>query len=153
MKVLCEYAQGNNNGQIICMAGVKTQPCKYQRYCTQKCEWQNTGAFSTCERRNKMARNKSIPVLTNEDNMENLEVKAVEEIKNDTTNVAEVAVEGAVADVKEIIEETKNESKNLLRGKVVSLGSTGVAVKHLGNNYFVEGVKANIGDWIDFEPK
>lgn len=152
MKLLCEYAQGNGNGQITCMVGDKPQPCKFQRYCTQKCEWQNTGAFSTCERRKKMARTKNNAALIDEVEA----IETVEEIQNDATDNAEVAVGEAVADVKETIEEVKGEEiqpKNLLRGKVVSLGSTGVAVKHLGNSYFVKGVKANIGDWIDFEPK
>ena len=56
----CEYAGRNEFGRIICTVddSKDSQLCIFQRYCTKACEWQNSKAFSTCERRREMAKNR-----------------------------------------------------------------------------------------------
>ena len=54
----CEYAGRNEFGRLICTVddSKDSQLCIFQRYCTKACEWQNSKAFSTCERRKNMSK-------------------------------------------------------------------------------------------------
>lgn len=140
MKILCEFAQGNNNAStILCMAGNKCQPCTKQRYCTQACEWQNTNAFSTCERRKiNMAKMKDI--------QEHKFDKPILEEQNDI-------VESTEQEVKETVKDIPPKAKDTVKVNVIAVSDVGAVISYKNSNYFIKGVKAKVGDWIDFEPK
>ena len=95
----CEYASINEFGRLICTVDESkdSQLCIFQRYCTKACEWQNSKAFSTCERRKDMAKNKNRAIKIENEQVENVREKAYIETKLDDfkedDNVEEVKVE------------------------------------------------------------
>lgn len=72
----CEYAKINNFGKLICTVG-ENQLCSFQRYCSRASEWQNSKAFSTCERRFNVGNKKKFVDLI--DTKEEIKEKAIEE--------------------------------------------------------------------------
>ena len=67
----CEYAENNTYGKIICTVG-ENRLCIFQRYCSKASEWQNSKAFSTCERRRDMAKNKNRAIKIENEQVENV---------------------------------------------------------------------------------
>lgn len=54
--MLCSNAQQENGrGRIMCGVDGKAphRLCPYQKYCHQKCAWENSPAMTSCERRLK----------------------------------------------------------------------------------------------------
>lgn len=57
--MLCSNAQQENGGRIMCRVDGKDphRLCPYQKYCHQKCAWENSPAMTSCERRLRNGRN------------------------------------------------------------------------------------------------
>ena len=151
----CEYAGRNEFGRIICTVddSKDSQLCIFQRYCTKACEWQNSKAFSTCERRKDMAKNKNRAIKIENEQVENVREKAYietklddfkEEVKVEEDNVEEVKVEN----IKDTTE--KKEKKRI--GTVISVSKFSITVKdENGNGYkLFNHPEAKYGDIIEF---
>ena len=146
----CEYASINNFGRIICTVddSKDSQLCIFQRYCTKACEWQNSKAFSTCERRKDMAKNKNRAIKIENEQVENVREKAYIEIKLDDfkedDNVEEVKVEN--------IEDTIEKKEKKRTGTVILVSKLSVIVEdENGNGYTLfNHPEAKYGDIIEF---
>lgn len=99
----CEYAKINNFGKLICTVG-ENQLCSFQRYCSRASEWQNSKAFSTCERRfNVGNKKKSIDLI---DTKEEIKIKAIIEEHFENVQKEEIKEENIIESVdKSLIEE------------------------------------------------
>ena len=146
----CEYAGRNEFGRIICTVddSKDSQLCIFQRYCTKACEWQNSKAFSTCERRRDMAKNKNRAIKIENEQVENVREKAYIETKLDDfkedDNVEEVKVEN--------IEDTTEKKEKKRTGTVILVSKLSVIVEdENGNGYTLfNHPEAKYGDIIEF---
>ena len=146
----CEYAGRNEFGRIICTVddSKDSQLCIFQRYCTKACEWQNSKAFSTCERRKDMAKNKNRAIKIENEQVENVREKAYIETKLDDfkedDNVEEVKVEN--------IEDTTEKKEKKRTGTVILVSKLSVIVEdENGNGYTLfNHPEAKYGDIIEF---
>ena len=146
----CEYASINEFGRLICTVddSKDSQLCIFQRYCTKACEWQNSKAFSTCERRKDMAKNKNRAIKIENEQVENVREKAYIETKLDDfkeeDNVEEVKVEN--------IEDTTEKKEKKRTGTVISVSKISIIVKdENGNGYTLfNHPEAKYGDIIEF---
>ena len=151
----CEYAGRNEFGRIICTVddSKDSQLCIFQRYCTKACEWQNSKAFSTCERRREMAKNKSKAIKVENEQVENVREKAYIETKLDDfkedDNVEEVKVEEVKV---ENIEDTTEKKEKKRTGTVILVSKLSVIVEdENGNGYTLfNHPEAKYGDIIEF---
>ena len=166
MNILCNFAQGDaKTGRIYCMAGDPQNPqlCSFQRYCTQKSEWQNTSNYDKCRKRGqKMARKITFPL--NEDKAEMLEESKVGLNKEVAKN--EEAVVEAPKDQKLATEKKNDEPviepkvinvvrKKAVEGKVLAVTDSGVIahIPSMHQELFLDGfTDKKVGDWIEFEP-
>ena len=141
----CEYAGRNEFGRIICTVddSKDSQLCIFQRYCTKACEWQNSKAFSTCERRKDMAKNKNRAIKIENEQVENVREKAYIETKLDDFK-EEVKVEN--------IEDTTEKKEKKRIGTVISVSKFSITVKdENGNGYkLFNHPEAKYGDIIEF---
>ena len=146
----CEYAGRNEFGRIICTVddSKDSQLCIFQRYCTKACEWQNSKAFSTCERRKDMAKNKNRAIKIENEQVENVREKAYIETKLDDfkeeDNVEEVKVEN--------IEDTTEKKEKKRTGTVILVSKLSIIVEdENGNGYTLfNHPEAKYGDVIEF---
>ena len=146
----CEYASINEFGRLICTVDESkdSQLCIFQRYCTKACEWQNSKAFSTCERRKDMAKNKNRAIKIENEQVENVREKAYIETKLDDfkeeDNVEEVKVEN--------IENTTEKKEKKRTGTVILVSKLSVIVEdENGNGYTLfNHPEAKYGDIIEF---
>ena len=146
----CEYASINEFGRLICTVddSKDSQLCIFQRYCTKACEWQNSKAFSTCERRKDMAKNKNRAIKIENEQVENVREKAYIETKLDDfkedDNVEEVKVEN--------IEDTTEKKEKKRTGTVILVSELSVVVEdENGNGYTLfNHPEAKYGDVIEF---
>ena len=146
----CEYASINEFGRLICTVddSKDSQLCIFQRYCTKACEWQNSKAFSTCERRKDMAKNKNRAIKIENEQVENVREKAYIETKLDDfkkeDNVEEVKVEN--------IEDTTEKKEKKRTGTVILVSKLSVIVEdENGNGYTLfNHPDAKYGDIIEF---
>ena len=146
----CEYASINEFGRLICTVDESkdSQLCIFQRYCTKACEWQNSKAFSTCERRKDMAKNKNRAIKIENEQVENVREKAYIETKLDDfkeeDNVEEVKVEN--------IEDTTEKKEKKRTGTVILVSKLSVIVEdENGNGYTLfNHPEAKYGDIIEF---
>ena len=146
----CEYASINEFGRLICTVddSKDSQLCIFQRYCTKACEWQNSKAFSTCERRKDMAKNKNRAIKIENEQVENVREKAYIETKLDDfkedNNVEEVKVEN--------IEDTTEKKEKKRTGTVILVSKLSVIVEdENGNGYTLfNHPEAKYGDVIEF---
>ena len=146
----CEYAGRNEFGRIICTVddSKDSQLCIFQRYCTKACEWQNSKAFSTCERRKDMAKNKNRAIKIENEQVENVREKAYIETKLDDfkedDNVEEVKVEN--------IEDTTEKKEKKRTGTVILVSKLSIIVEdENGNGYTLfNHPEAKYGDIIEF---
>ena len=157
----CEYAENNTYGKIICTVG-ENRLCIFQRYCSKASEWQNSKAFSTCERRRDMAKNKNRAIKIENEQVENVRAKAyieTEQVNDDTEEKVELvenilAIEKPlVIEEKEIIEKPvviKKEKKRT--GTVVCVSKLSAVVKdENGNGYTIyDRPDVKCGDIIEF---
>ena len=157
----CEYAENNTYGKIICTVG-ENRLCIFQRYCSKASEWQNSKAFSTCERRRDMAKNKNRAIKIENEQVENVRAKAyieTEQINDDTEEKVEL-VENTLSiekpltiEEKEIIEKPvviKKEKKRT--GTVICVSKLSVVVKdENGKGYTIyDRPDVKCGDIIEF---
>ena len=146
----CEYASINEFGRLICTVddSKDSQLCIFQRYCTKACEWQNSKAFSTCERRKDMAKNKNRAIKIENEQVENVREKAYIETKLDDfkeeDNVKEVKVEN--------MEDTTEKKEKKRTGTVILVSKLSVIVEdENGNGYTLfNHPEAKYGDIIEF---
>ena len=146
----CEYASINEFGRLICTVddSKDSQLCIFQRYCTKACEWQNSKAFSTCERRKDMAKNKNRAIKIENEQVENVREKAYIETKLDDfkeeDNVEEVKVEN--------IKDTTEKKEKKRTGTVILVSKLSVIVEdENGNGYTLfNHPEAKYGDVIEF---
>ena len=146
----CEYASINEFGRLICTVDESkdSQLCIFQRYCTKACEWQNSKAFSTCERRKDMAKNKNRAIKIENEQVENVREKAYIETKLDDfkeeDNVEEVKVEN--------IEDTTEKKEKKKTGTVILVSKLSIIVEdENGNGYTLfNHPEAKYGDVIEF---
>ena len=157
----CEYAKTNDFGKIICTVG-ENRLCIFQRYCSKASEWQNSKAFSTCERRRDMAKNKNRAIKIENEQVENVRAKAYIETEQVNNNIEEKVelVENTLAiekpliiEEKEIIEKPvviKKEKKRT--GTVICVSKLSVVVKdENGKGYTIyDRPDAKCGDIIEF---
>lgn len=163
----CEYAENNTYGKIICTVG-ENRLCIFQRYCSKASEWQNSKAFSTCERRRDMAKNKNRAIKIENEQVENVRAKAYIETEQVNNNIEEKVelVENTLAiekpliiEEKEIIENPviiekpvviKKEKKRT--GTVICVSKLSVVVKdENGKGYTIyDRPDAKCGDIIEF---
>ena len=157
----CEYAKTNDFGKIICTVG-ENRLCIFQRYCSKASEWQNSKAFSTCERRRDMAKNKNRAIKIENEQVENVRAKAyieTEQVNDDTEEKVELvenilAIEKPlVIEEKEIIEKPvviKKEKKRT--GTVICVSKLSVVVKdENGKGYTIyDRPDVKCGDIIEF---
>ena len=152
MKILCEKANGNKDKRIICTAN-NNSLCKFQRYCTVKHEWQNTTAFSTCERRledmakrkNKVEFDESIhEVLPEEtiDTQDNAFEKYEKAQDSDVDMINEKEQDNKVEEVVEVKE--KKDEKDEKVEVVKTNKRTGTVLFYLGNETVVATSSGNI---------
>ena len=146
----CEYASINEFGRLICTVDESkdSQLCIFQRYCTKACEWQNSKAFSTCERRKDMDKNKDRAIKIENEQVENVREKAYIETKLDDfkedDNVEEVKVEN--------IEDTTEKKEKKRTGTVILVSKLSIIVEdENGNGYTLfNHPEAKYGDIIEF---
>ena len=152
----CEYAGRNEFGRIICTVddSKDSQLCIFQRYCTKACEWQNSKAFSTCERRREMAKNKSKAIKVENEQVENVRANAYKEdimadIRKDNNidknKVDKIELKKEIGTVP-----VKKEKKRT--GTVISVSKISIIVKdENGNGYTLfNHPDAKSGDIIEF---
>lgn len=157
----CEYAKTNDFGKIICTVG-ENRLCIFQRYCSKASEWQNSKAFSTCERRRDMAKNKNRAIKIENEQVENVGAKAyieTEQVNDDIEEKVEL-VENTLSiekpliiEEKEIIEKPvviKKEKKRT--GTVICVSKLSVVVKdENGKGYTIyDRPDVKCGDIIEF---
>ena len=157
----CEYAENNTYGKIICTVG-ENRLCIFQRYCSKASEWQNSKAFSTCERRRDMAKNKNRAIKIENEQVENVRAKAyikTEQVNDDIEKKVEL-VENTLSiekpltiEEKEIIEKPvviKKEKKRT--GTVICVSKLSVVVKdENGKGYTIyDRPDVKCGDIIEF---
>ena len=157
----CEYAENNTYGKIICTVG-ENRLCIFQRYCSKASEWQNSKAFSTCERRRDMAKNKNRAIKIENEQVENVRAKAyieTEQVNDDIEEKVEL-VENTLSiekpliiEEKEIIEKPvaiKKEKKRT--GTVICVSKLSVVVKdENGKGYTIyDRPDVKCGDIIEF---
>lgn len=148
----CEYAERNNYGKIICTVD-ENRLCSFQRYCSKENEWQNSKAFSTCERRlgmSKSNKNKKDSILV-EDNKKVVEKVNVEDLNiNEVDNIQFVNIEEN--DVKNNINEVKEDVIKKRKGKVILTSSVSIIVVDEENHGFTlyNRPNAKVGDIIEF---
>ena len=157
----CEYAKTNDFGKIICTVG-ENRLCIFQRYCSKASEWQNSKAFSTCERRRDMAKNKNRAIKIENEQVENVRAKAyikTEQVNDDIEKKVEL-VENTLSiekpltiEEKEIIEKPvviKKEKKRT--GTVICVSKLSVVVKdENGKGYTIyDRPDVKCGDIIEF---
>lgn len=157
----CEYAENNTYGKIICTVG-ENRLCIFQRYCSKASEWQNSKAFSTCERRRDMAKNKNRAIKIENEQVENVRAKAyieTEQVNDDIEEKVEL-VENTLSiekpliiEEKEIIEKPvviKKEKKRT--GTVICVSKLSVVVKdENGKGYTIyDRPDVKYGDIIEF---
>ena len=157
----CEYAKTNDFGKIICTVG-ETRLCIFQRYCSKASEWQNSKAFSTCERRRDMAKNKNRAIKIENEQVENVGAKSyieTEQVNDDIEEKVEL-VENTLSiekpliiEEKEIIEKPvviKKEKKRT--GTVICVSKLSVVVKdENGKGYTIyDRPDVKCGDIIEF---
>ena len=151
----CEYASINEFGRLICTVddSKDSQLCIFQRYCTKACEWQNSKAFSTCERRKDMAKNKNRAIKIENEQVENVREKAYIETKLDDfkedDNVEEVKVEEVKVEKVENTTEKKGKKRT---GTVILVSELSIVVEdENGNGYTLfNHPEAKYGDVIEF---
>ena len=121
----CEYAETNNFGRLICTVddSKDSQLCIFQRYCTKACEWQNSKAFSTCERRRDMAKNKNRAIKIENEQVENVRAIDYIEVKQENNNIDVEEKIGLVKEPEIIVKKKKR------IGKVISVSKLSIVVK------------------------
>ena len=148
----CEYASINNFGRLICTVddSKDSQLCIFQRYCTKACEWQNSKAFSTCERRREMAKNKSKAIKVENEQVENVRANAYIETELDNIEQEDNEVKEEITIKKHEKIVTKKEKKRT--GTVILVSELSVVVKdENGNGYTLfNHPEAKYGDIIEF---
>ena len=156
----CEYAGRNEFGRIICTVddSKDSQLCIFQRYCTKACEWQNSKAFSTCERRREMAKNKSKAIKVENEQVENVRANAYKEdvlanISKD--NEADSNADKNKVDkieLKKEIETVPVKKEKKRTGTVISVSKISIIVEdENGNGYTLfNHPEAKYGDIIEF---
>ena len=145
----CEYAENNTYGKIICTVG-ENRLCIFQRYCSKASEWQNSKAFSTCERRRDMAKNKNRAIKIENEQVENVRAKAyieTEQVNDDIEEKVEL-VENILAIEKPVV--IKKEKKRT--GTVICVSKLSVVVKdENGKGYTIyDRPDVKCGDIIEF---
>ena len=152
----CEYASINECGRLICTVddSKDSQLCIFQRYCTKACEWQNSKAFSTCERRKDMAKNKSKAIKIENEQVENVRANAYKEdiladISKDN-NVDENKADKI--ELKKEIEIVPVKKEKKRTGTVISVSKISIIVEdENGNGYTLfNHPEAKYGDVIEF---
>ena len=152
----CEYASINEFGRLICTVDISkdSQLCIFQRYCTKACEWQNSKAFSTCERRKDMAKNKNRAIKIENEQVENVRANAYKEdiladISKDN-NVDENKVDKI--ELKKEIEIIPVKKEKKRTGTVISVSKISIIVEdENGNGYTLfNHPDAKYGDIIEF---
>ena len=157
----CEYAGRNEFGRIICTVddSKDSQLCIFQRYCTKACEWQNSRAFSTCERRKDMAKNKNKAIKIENEQVENVRAKAYIKTELDDFKIEDNVEEDMIREdiIIEPIEAEKVEEvivkKEVKRfGKVISVSKFSIIVQdENGKGYTLYNhPDAKYGDVIEF---
>ena len=148
----CEYASINNFGRLICTVddSKDSQLCIFQRYCTKACEWQNSKAFSTCERRREMAKNKSKAIKVENEQVENVRANAYIETELDNIEQEDNEVKEEITIKKHEKIVTKKEKKRT--GTVILVSKLSVIVEdENGNGYTLfNHPDAKYGDIIEF---
>lgn len=148
----CEYASINNFGRLICTVddSKDSQLCIFQRYCTKACEWQNSKAFSTCERRREMAKNKSKAIKVENEQVENVRANAYIETELDNIEQEDNEVKEEITIKKHEKIVTKKEKKRT--GTVILVSELSVVVEdENGNGYTLfNHPEAKYGDIIEF---
>ena len=91
----CEYSSINEFGRLICTVDESkdSQLCIFQRYCTKACEWQNSTAFSTCERRRNMSKKQNNSNKIENEQVESSRAKVFIENEQDVLNIKEDYIE------------------------------------------------------------
>lgn len=154
----CDYAVTNEFGRLICTVD-ESQLCAFQRYCSKASEWQNSKAYSTCERRRNVSKNRN-----NNTKLESEAIvmtMAIEEVKDINQKTQEAKQVNEIQEPQEKVEEKKpeekkikkNESRKVKKRKMevvrVSLASMTVKDKD-GNLYRITGKPtAQVGDIIE----
>ena len=157
----CEYASINEFGRLICTVddSKDSQLCIFQRYCTKACEWQNSRAFSTCERRKDMAKNKNRAIKIENEQVENVRAKAYIETELDIFKKEDSVEENMAKEntakeenVNEKIENTIVKEEKKKTGTVISVSKFSITVKdENGNGYrLFNRPEAKYGDVIEF---
>jgi len=78
-KNICEFSHKDEFKHIKCEEN--NSPCLYERYCTQDSTWWVSDAYSNCQRRNKMKKNKKqpySPIIEDNQKEEVIEIKETE---------------------------------------------------------------------------
>lgn len=169
----CEYAKINNFGKLICTVG-ENQLCSFQRYCSRASEWQNSKAFSTCERRfNVGNKKKSVDLIDTkeeikekaiEEHFENVEKKEIKEEVIESINeslIEEIVIpnenivsESIKEELKPVSEPPKanRKAKEIKKmGKVIGLGKISIIVVDENGNSMrlYNRPQAKIGDLVE----
>ena len=152
----CEYAKINNFGKLICTVG-ENQLCSFQRYCSRASEWQNSKAFSTCERRFNVGNNKKSIDLIDKAIEENFTIeKNLEEIKEEVIEpvnepIVFESIEEKIEPVSEAPKANRKAKEPKKVGKVIGLGKiSAIVVDENGNSMrLYNKPNAKIGDIVE----
>lgn len=163
----CEYAKVNNFGKLNCTVG-ENQLCSFQRYCSQASEWQNSKAFSTCERRGNVGNKKKnvdlidtikdIEIEKNvlQDKEQEIENNSIEVNEGNNINIQNVSksieVENNFVSESPKAPKANRKAKEFKKkGKVVGLGKVSVIVVDENGNSMrlYNKPNAKIGDIIE----
>lgn len=163
--MLCAYAQqSNGRDRITCGADEKAphQLCPHQKYCHQNCEWENSPAMLSCERRirmNEMNSNFDIEVASKKENKEKqIQYKKYEKNKDNKEGVESVKQDESVK--QELKDNTENEvnqkpalKEGWARGVVTNKWSTSAwVVLENGCGLTMDNFGAySIGETVEFE--
>ena len=157
----CDYAVTNEFGRLICTVD-ESRLCAFQRYCSKASEWQNSKAYSTCERRRNVSKNRNNNIELESEAI--VMAMAINEEVNEGNKVEEIKEENSVIEEPKQIQKTekkaeekknkKNDSRKFKKKKAevvrVSLASMTVKDKN-GNFYRIMGKPtAQVGDIIEF---
>ena len=169
----CEYAKINNFGKLICTVG-ENQLCSFQRYCSRASEWQNSKAFSTCERRfNVGNKKKSVDIIDTKEeikgkaieehfeNVEKEEIKEeviesinkslIEEIVIPNENIVSESIKEELKPVSEPPKANRKAKEIKKMGKVIGLGKISIIVVDENGNSMrlYNRPQAKIGDLVE----
>ena len=169
----CEYAKINNFGKLICTVG-ENQLCSFQRYCSRASEWQNSKAFSTCERRfNVGNKKKSVDLIDTKEeikgkaieehfeNVEKEEIKEeviesinkslIEEIVIPNENIVSESIKEELKPVSEPPKANRKAKEIKKMGKVIGLGKISIIVVDENGNSMrlYNRPQAKIGDLVE----